>query len=166
MKRKLIFLVIAIVAAVTPMTGYASEKRFLAEVADLPGTKYTNVDADILRRADNTVELSNISGLGVGLKKVKSFEVIDCDCPESIAKLEDFAKKLINKNKLEVITANNTKDTRDTVYGIIPADGSKFPYKSHLLVETITKDSYTLIYIAGTIDWAMMDNYFKNKNKK
>ena len=166
MKRKLILLVIAIVAAVTPMTGYASEKRFLAEVADLSGTKYTNIDADILRRSDNKVTFSNISGLGIGLEKVKSFEVIECDNAESIAKLEDFAKMLIKKNKLEVITANNTEDSRDTVYGIIPADGSKIPYKSHLLVETITKDSYTLIYIAGTIDWAMMDNYFKNKNKK
>lgn len=166
MKRKLILLVIAILTVITPMAGFAAEKRFLAEVADLPGTKYTNVDADLLRRADNTVTFSNISGLGIGLEKVKSFEVIECDNPESIAKLEDFAKKLINKNKLEVITANNTEDSRDTVYGIIPADGSKFPYKSHLLVETITKDSYTLIYIAGTIDWAMMDNYFKNKNKK
>ena len=94
MKRKLIFLVIAIVAAVTPMTGYASEKRFLAEVADLPETKYTNIDADILRRSDNKVTFSNISGLGIGLEKVKSFEVIECDNAESIAKLEDFAKKL------------------------------------------------------------------------
>lgn len=166
MKRKLILLVIAILAAVTPMTGFAAGKRFLAEVADLPETKYTNIDADILRRSDNKVTFSNISGLGIGLEKVKSFEVIECDNAESIARLEDFAKKLIKKNKLEVITANNTEDSRDTVYGIIPADGSKLPYKSHLLVETITKDSYTLIYIAGTIDWAMMDDYFKNKNKK
>ncbi len=166
MKRKLVLLVIAIVAAVTPATGFAAGKRFLAEVADLPGTKYTNVDADILRRADNTVTFSNISGLGIGLDKVKSFEVIECDNTESIARLEDLAKKLVKKNKLEVITANETEDSRDTVYGIIPADGSKFPYKSHLLVETITKNSYTLIYIAGTIDWAMMDDYFKNKNKK
>lgn len=166
MKRKLILLVIAILTVITPMAGFAAEKRFLAEVADLPGTKYTNVDADLLRRADNTVTFSNISGLGVGLKKVKSFEVIDCDYPESIAKLEDFAKKLINKNKLELITDNETEGSHDTVYCSIPADGSKFPYKTNLLVETITKDSYTLIYIAGTIEWGMMDDYFKNKNKK
>lgn len=163
MKHKLILLIITLISAITPIKGLASDARILKEMASLPGINYTYVGPAAMRFVDNIMTFSNISGLGIGLKKVKSLEVIECDNAESIAKLENFAKMLIKKNSLEVMTANETEDSQDTVYGIVSDNA---PQISNLLVETRAKNSYTLIYIVGTIHWATMNDNFKVKNKK
>lgn len=163
MKRKLVLLVIAIVAAVTPATGFAAGKRVLKELAELPGVDYTYVSPAAMRFVDKVASVSNISGMSVKFNKMESLEVIMCDNADTIAKLKNLAKKLIRKNNLEIIIDNKSDDSHDAVYGIVPQDSDTTSVFSNLLIESNNKDSYTLLYAKGSISWAKMDDNSKNK---
>lgn len=166
MKHKLILLVIAIVAAFTPMTCFAAGERVLKELAELPGVDYTYVSPAAMRFVDKVATVSNISGMSVKFNKMESLEVIMCDNADTIARLKDSAKKLIRKNNLEIIIDNISDDSHDAVYGIVPQGSDTASIFSNLLIESDNKNSYTLLYAKGSISWARMDENSKDKNKK
>lgn len=167
MTRKLAILIISLIMTILPSTlSAASAQRILSEISNLPGVESTYIGPAALRLAGSYIPLDDsMGGIANAIKSLKSIEVVECDNPKSFDKIRKFTDSLIDRLNLEVVIESTEDGETTRIFGLVPeGDGTQDGNTLEgLLIETLEKGEYNLVFVRGTIDLSKLE--LNNDNK-
>lgn len=168
MTRKLAILIVSLIMTILPATvSAAPAQRIFSEISNLPGVESTYIGPAALRLAGSYIPLDDASmgGIGSAIKSLKSIEVVECDNPKSFNKLRKFCDGLVDSLNLEIIIESTEDDEKTRIFGLVPdGDGTQDGNTLEgLLIETLEKGEYNLVFVRGTIDLSKLE--LNNDNK-
>lgn len=150
MKRTVSLIVIALVLAISPAL---AADRVFSSLTKLPGVESAYIGPAALRLAGRSpLSDADFALAGAVVKDIKSIEIVECSNPETFPQLEAFSKKLVKQFNLEVLVEDESDGETDRIYAEVPQEGEESGSLGNLLIVSVEKNSYEMVFVKGTID--------------